>query len=56
MKPVSALRVKIRCGYGTWIVRGTQEGERPPLEAGTRRLVRDSRVRGHSACMMNCRV
>jgi hypothetical protein len=29
---------------------GTQEGERPPLEAGTRGLIRDSRPRGLSAC------
>jgi hypothetical protein len=29
---------------------GTQEGERQPLEADTRGLVRDSRPRGLSVC------
>jgi hypothetical protein len=31
-------------------------GERPPLEAGTRGLVKDSRPRRLSACIVNCRL
>jgi hypothetical protein len=34
---------------------GTQEGERPPLETDTIGLVRDSRPRGLSVCIVNCR-
>jgi hypothetical protein len=37
-------------------ISGTQKGERPPLEAGTGGLVRDSRPSGLCACIMNCRV
>jgi hypothetical protein len=33
---------------------GTQEEERPPLEAGVRGLVWDSRPRGPNACVVNC--
>jgi hypothetical protein len=33
---------------------GIQEGKRPPLEAGTRELVRDSRPKGLSECLVNC--
>jgi hypothetical protein len=35
---------------------GTQEGQYPPLEAGIRRLVRDSRLRGPDVCILNCRL
>jgi hypothetical protein len=34
---------------------GNQEQEPPPLEIGTRELVRGSRPRGLSACVENCR-
>jgi hypothetical protein len=35
---------------------GTQEEEHPPLEACTRGLVKDSRLRGLSAYIVNCGV
>jgi hypothetical protein len=34
---------------------GTHEGERQPLEAGTRGLVRHSKPRSLKACVVNCR-
>jgi hypothetical protein len=51
---VSALWVKSCCGYGMRIV-GTQEIEHLPMETSTRGLVKDSRQRGPSACVVNCR-
>jgi hypothetical protein len=40
-----------------WLFSGdgseTEEGERPPLDAGTRGLVWDSKPRGLSACAVN---
>jgi hypothetical protein len=35
---------------------GTQEGERPTLQDGTRGLVWDSILRKLSACVMNCKL
>jgi hypothetical protein len=34
---------------------GNSEKERLPFEAGTRRVIRDSRPRGLSACLLNRR-
>jgi hypothetical protein len=34
---------------------GIQQRERPSWEAGTRGIMRDSRPRGLSACIVNCR-
>jgi hypothetical protein len=45
MELVTALSVKSHCGCGTGTVREHSEGKRPPLEACTRGLVRDSRPR-----------
>jgi hypothetical protein len=36
-------------------ISGTQEGECPPLEAGTRGLVKGQQTKRLSVCTVNCR-